>query len=107
MRGIERGPLDAAVGRVEPADDRVEPEQLGIDHQGEGQIEIGLVLLQMGPLLHQLHQVAAVHLDHVVDVDAGQAQGHQHLDDQLVTRAARTGPAACAATEPAPPGPRP
>ena len=32
---------------------------------------IGFVLLETGPLLHQLDQVPAVHLDHLVHVDAG------------------------------------
>ena len=63
---------------------RVQPEQLGVDHEGEAEVELGLVLFQAGPLLHQLDQVAAVDLDHLVHVDAGHPQRHQHLDDQLV-----------------------
>ena len=42
--------------------------------------------LDPGVVLHQLDQVPAVHLDHVVHVDARHLQGHQHLDHQLVAR---------------------
>ena len=38
----------------------------------------------MRPLLHQLHDVAAVHLDDVVHVDVRQARRHQHLDHEFV-----------------------
>ncbi len=74
----------SAVGRVQPPDQRVEPEELGVDDQGEIEIEAGLVLLQTSPLLHQLDQVAAVHLHHLVHVDAGQSERHEDLDDELV-----------------------
>ncbi len=78
-----------AVGRVEPADHRVEPVQLGVDHQGQVQVELAFVLLEPGPLLHQLDHVPAMDLDHLVDVDPRHPAGDQDLDDQLVARRRR------------------
>ena len=85
---FERGTLEAAVGRVEPADDRVQPEQLGVDHEGEAQVEVGLVLLEARPLLHELDQVAAVDLDHVVDVDT---RAPRSATSTLMTSSSRGG----------------
>ena len=68
--GSERGPLQPTVGGVQPAHDRIEPEQLGVDDEGEADVEVGLVLFQARPLLHELDEVAAVDLDHVVHRDA-------------------------------------
>ena len=42
--------------------------------------------LMPGPLLHQLDQVPAVHLDHVVHVGAGHPHRHQDLHHQLIAR---------------------
>ena len=49
------------------------------------QVEPGLVLLQPRPLLHELDEVAPVHLHHVLDVDARQLHGDEDLDDELVS----------------------
>ncbi len=85
-RRFERGPLQPAVGGVQPLHDRVQPVQLGVDHQRQAEVEVGLLLLEPGPLLHQLDQVAPVRLDDLVHVDAGQPDRDQDLDDQLVAR---------------------
>ena len=69
--------LQATVGGVEPADDRVEPEELGVDDEGEGEVEVRLVLLEPRPLLHQLDEIAAMDLDHVVDRNARHTEGRQ------------------------------
>jgi rod shape-determining protein MreB len=77
-------PLDAAVGGVQPADHRVEPVQLRVHDQGDGHVGLGLVLLDPGPLLHQLHQVPAVHLDQVAHLDPRDPQRDQDLHHQFI-----------------------
>jgi hypothetical protein len=86
LRRVGGGALEPPVGRVQPPDHRVEPEELGVDDQGQAQVGLGFGFLDAGPLLHQLHQVAPVDLDHLVHVGAGYPQRHQHLHHQLVTR---------------------
>src|SRR6185437_1241598 len=49
-------------------------------------VGLGFGLLDPGPLLHQLHQVPAVHLDHVPYVCPRHPQRHQDLHHQLVPR---------------------
>src|SRR5262249_30870332 len=71
-------------GGVEPADHRVEPIDLGVDHQSEVEVDVGLVLLQVRPLLHHLDDVPPMDLDDLMHVDARDSERHQHLDDQLV-----------------------
>ena len=92
--------------RHRPPDDRVQPEQLRIDHEREAEIEFGFVLFEAGPLLHQLHQVPTVRLDDLVHVDAGDLRRHQDLDDELVARrgALVRGGAQPVASSVAPPG---
>ena len=80
------GVPETAIGGVKPAHHRVQAEQLGIDRQREAETGLGLVFLEARPLLHQLHQVPAVRLDHLTHVHAGQLPGHQDLDDQLIAR---------------------
>ena len=75
ISAVELGSLEAAVGRVQPPHHRIQPEQLGVDDQGERQIVLRQVLLEAGPLLHQLDQVPAMDLDHLVHVDAGHPAG--------------------------------
>ena len=78
--------LEAAVDGVEPADHRVEPEQLGVDDERELDVVLVRVLLQPGVLLHQLDEVPAVGLHELRDVDIGEPQRDEHLDDELVAR---------------------
>ena len=80
------GPRQPHLRGVQPPDHRVQPEQLGIDHQRQAQVVAGLALLQPRPLLHQLQQVHAVRLDHLMRVGARHPRRHQHLHHQLVTR---------------------
>ena len=56
---------ETAISGVKPAHHRVQAEQLGIDRQREAETGLGLVFLEARPLLHQLHQVPAVRLDHL------------------------------------------
>jgi hypothetical protein len=85
--GIQQaGPLDPAVRGVEPADDGIETEQLGVDHQRQAHVGLGFVFLDPRPLLHQLHQVPAVHLDHLSHVGPRYPQRYQDLHHQLVAR---------------------
>ena len=68
------------LGAVEPAHRAFEAEQLGIDDEGERHVAFGGVGLDRGVALHELDEVAPVHLDHVVHLDSGHLDGHQHLD---------------------------
>ena len=52
-------PLDPGLDRVEPADDRVQPEQLGVDRESEAQVALGPGVLDPGPLLHELRRGSA------------------------------------------------
>ena len=45
---------------------------------------MAFVLLEASPLLHELHQVTTVYLDHLVDVGSGHPERHHDLDDQFV-----------------------
>ena len=81
---IERGTLETPVSGVEPPHDRVQPEQFGVDHEGQGQVETSLVLLEAGPLLHQLDQVTPVDLDDLVHVHPGHTQSREDLYHELV-----------------------
>ena len=85
-RSTGGAPLDAAVSCVQPADHGIEPEQLRVHHQRQAHVVLGFAFLDPRPLLHQLHQVPAVHLDHVPYVGAGHPQRHQDLHHQLVAR---------------------
>ena len=40
---VGAGPLDAAVGGVQPPDDRVQPEQLRVHDQGQVEVGVGLI----------------------------------------------------------------
>jgi len=80
------GALEPAVRGVQPPDHRVEPEQLGIHHQRQAEVVVGLGLLDPGPLLHELDQIPAMDLDDLMHVGAGHPERHQHLHHQLVPR---------------------
>ena len=88
-RRLDRGSLDPAIGGVQPADHRVQPEQLRVYRQPQREVTAGIGFLDPGPLLHELHQVPAVRLDHLAHVGARHAQRQQHLDHQLVARRRR------------------
>ena len=79
--------LQPAVDGIEPADDRVEPEQLGVDDEGEPEVVLTLVLFQPGPLLHQLDEVPPVNLHDVLHVDARDPSA----DSTLITSSSRGG----------------
>ena len=81
--------LEAAVDAVEPADQRVEPEQLGVGDEQEAELVVAGVLLEPGVLLHQLGQLPAVDLQEGGDVDLREVEGDEHLDDELVPRRRR------------------
>ena len=83
-RRPDRGACEVVVGGVEPLDHRVQPEQLGVDPQRQAEIVIGFILLDPGPLLHQLRQVPTVYLDHLMNVGAGHPQRGQNLRRHLV-----------------------
>ena len=72
--------------------DQLSPPSASV--KGEVEIEARLVLLQASPLLHQLDQVAAVHLHHLVHVHPGELECDEHLDDQGTVTAADPHPAA-------------
>ena len=67
------------LGGVQPPDNRVQPEQLGVAGQGGAQILPGPVLPGPGPPLHQFDEAAAVRLDHLVQVGAGHLPGQLDL----------------------------
>ncbi len=81
--------LEAAVDAVEPADQRVEPEQLGIGDEQQAEVVVADILLEPGVLLHQLGQLPTVDLQEGGEIDLGEVQGDEHLDDQLVPRRRR------------------
>ena len=81
--------LEAAIDAVEPADERVEPEQLGVGDEQEAELVVAGVVLEPGVLLHQLGQLPAVDLQEGGDVDLGEVEGDEHLDDELVPRRRR------------------
>ena len=78
-RSRQRDPAEQPLSGVQPPDSRVQPEQLGVAGQGAAQILPGPVLPGPGPPLHQLDEVPAVRLDHLVHVGAGHLPGQQVL----------------------------
>jgi hypothetical protein len=72
------------VGSVEPADNRLEPEQLGVRDQRQRDVVRRRVRLDAGIALHDLDRVPPVDLQDLVDVDLWDLQGDQHLDHELV-----------------------
>ena len=78
--------LQADVGGVEPADDRLEPEELGIGDERQRHVVLAGGRLDLGVALHDLDHVPAVHLQDLVDVGPGDLQGDEHLDHELVAR---------------------
>src|SRR5262245_21837232 len=76
--------LQADVCRVEPADDRLEPEELRIGDERERDVLLGGLGLDLRIALHYLDRVPPVHLEDLVDVDAGDLQGYNHLDHELI-----------------------
>ena len=81
-----RAPPQPRIRCVEPAHHGIEPEELGVGDKGQLQVVVGSLGLDVRAVLHRLDEVAAVHLQHLVEIDAGKPQAHQHLDDQLVAR---------------------
>jgi len=58
-----------------------------VDDEGEGEVEVRLVLLEPRPLLHQLDEVAAMDLDHVVT----ETPGTRRAISTLITSSSRGG----------------
>ena len=71
--------LDAGVGGVQPPDDRIEAEDLGVHRQAQVQVHRVAVFLDAGPLLHELHQVPAVRLDDLGHAGTWDAQRDEWL----------------------------
>ena len=83
----EGGPLlQAHVGGIEPADDRFEPEELGVGDERQRHVVLLRRRLDLRVALHGLDHVPAVHLQELVDVDPGDLKRNQHLDHELVAR---------------------
>ena len=78
--------LQADVGGIEPADDRFEPEELGVGDERQRHVVLAGRRLDLRVALHDLDHVPAVHLHDLVDVGPGDLQGNQHLDHELVAR---------------------
>ena len=78
--------LQADVGGIEPADDRFEPEQLGIGDERQRDVVLAGLRLDPRVALHDLDHVPAMHLQDLVDVGPGDLQRDQHLDHELVAR---------------------
>ena len=78
--------LQADVGGIEPADDRFEPEELGVDDERQRHVVLRRRGLDPGVPLHDLDHVPAVDLQDLVDVRPGDLQRDQHLDHELVAR---------------------
>ena len=54
-----------------------------VDEQ-QAELVVAGVVLEPGVLLHQLDQLPAVDLEEGAEVDVGEVQGDEHLDDELV-----------------------
>ena len=78
--------LQADVGGVEPADDRLEPEELRIGDERDRDVVLSRSRLDLRVALHDLDHMAAMHLQDLVHVRPGHLEGHQHLDHELVAR---------------------
>jgi hypothetical protein len=72
--------MKSAVSGIKPPHNGIQSKEFGVDREREGDIALRLVLFKMRPLLHQLHDVSAVHLDYFVYVDVRQARGDKYLD---------------------------
>jgi hypothetical protein len=79
--GRRRLLLEAHVGRIEPADDRLEPEQLGV---AEPDFRSSLPA-PTRVALHDLDHVPTIPAD-LVDVDPRNLESDEHLDHELVAR---------------------
>ena len=78
--------LQADLGCIEPADDRLEPEELGIGDERQRDVVLPGSCLDLCIALHDLDHVATMRLQDLVDVGPRNLEGHQHLDYELVTR---------------------
>ena len=90
--------LQADIGGVKPADDRLEPEQLGVGDECQRHVVLGRSRLDLGVALHDFDRVPAVHLQDLENVDPRNLEGHQHLDHELVTRGRDERQVACEAS---------
>jgi hypothetical protein len=71
---------ETGIGGVEPSDDSLQPEQLGIDDKRQSQILLGCFGLDMGVPLHHLDQMPPMGLYHLMHFNARYPHGHQYLD---------------------------
>jgi hypothetical protein len=70
--------LQADVGGIEPADDPLEPEELGISDERQRHVVLRRLRLDPRVALHDLDHVLAVHLQELVDIDPRDLQGNEH-----------------------------
>ena len=78
--------LQPGVGRIQPADNSLQPEQLGVGDKSQPDILLRGLRLQVPVPLHQLDHVPPVDLHDVVHISPGHPQADQHLDDELIPR---------------------
>ena len=78
--------LQADISGVEPADDRLQPEELGVGDQRKRHVVLCSLGLDPGVALHDLDHLPAVHLQDLVHVDPGDLEGDEHLDHELIAR---------------------
>ena len=72
LRPAGRRPLlQANVGGIEPADDGLQPEELGVDDERQRHVVLSGRGLDLRIPLHDLDHVPAVHLQDLVDVGPG------------------------------------
>ena len=76
----------AGVGRIQPAGNPLQPEQLGVGDEPHGDIVLCRLRLHPPVPLHQLDHVPPVGLHDVVHIRPGHPQADQHLDDKLIAR---------------------
>jgi hypothetical protein len=74
------------VGRIEPADNPLQPEQLGVGDERQPDIVLPGLHLQVRVPLHQLDHVPTMSLHDAVHISPGHPQADQHLDDKLIPR---------------------
>ena len=74
------------VGRIQPADDPIQAEHLGVGDERQPDIVLCGLRLQAPVPLHQLDHVPPVDLHDVVHISPGHPQADQHLDDKLIPR---------------------
>ena len=78
--------LQPGVGRIQPADDPIQAEHLGVGDERQPDIVLCGLRLQAPVPLHQLDHVPPVDLHDVVHISPGHPQADQDLDDKLIPR---------------------